>query len=310
MIRIDVPATSANMGSGFDSIGIALTLHNTVYIEESDRLDISCLSGDPVPTDESNLIYQCAKKVYDICGKPCPGLKIVEDCQIPQTRGLGSSSACTVAGLVGANELLGRPLTDQGLIDMACSIEGHPDNCAPAFLGGFVAALLEFGHVYHVRVPIYGRLDFAVFVPDFELKTEKARSALPQMISHKDAVFNLSRAALLAGSLVTGELHNISVAVGDRLHQPYRFDLIPQGREVLEAATGLGALGAYISGAGPSIIAIVDSTDRTYLSRAEIYCAAHLPKWRVMLLRCDERGVVVSRVEQIGGDQTLLTEKH
>ncbi|MDP4109155.1 MAG: homoserine kinase [Bacillota bacterium] len=296
MISIKVPATSANMGSGFDSIGIAFTLSNEVRMEESDQTEITCVTGHDVPKDDSNLIYQCAKKVYDICGKPLKGLKIEEYCNIPQTRGLGSSSACTVAGLLGANELLGRPMNEQNIIDLAASIEGHPDNVAPAILGGFVAALQEYGKVWHVRVPIYGRLDFVVFVPHFELKTEKARAALPKTIPHADAVFNLARAALLAGSLVTGDLSNIGVAVGDRLHQPYRFALIPGGQEIMQAAKGLGALGAYISGAGPSIVAIVDSSDKTYLMRAQMYCESNFPDWKPMLLRCDERGAVVEHI--------------
>ena len=298
MIKVKVPATSANMGSGFDSIGIALTLANEIGMEESDRLEIKSLNGDDIPTDESNLIYQCAKKVYDICGKTLKGMKIVERCNIPQTRGLGSSSACTVAGLLGANELLGKPMSEQNIIDLAASIEGHPDNSTPAILGGFVVALQEYGKVWHVRVPIYGRLDFVAFIPNFELKTSTARAALPKTIAHHDAVFNLSRAALLAGSLVTGDLQNIGVAVGDKLHQPYRYELIPNGREIAEAARGIGALGAYLSGAGPTIIAIVDAADKTYLSRAQMYCEANYPDWRPILLRCDECGAMVTQWDE------------
>ena len=296
MIKVTVPATSANMGSGFDSIGIALTLFNEICMEESDRLEITCDTGQNVPLDETNLIYQCAKKVYDICGAPMKGLKIAERCSIPQTRGLGSSSACTVAGIIGANALLKSPLSRENVIDLAASVEGHPDNSTPAILGGFVTALMEYDKVWCVRVPIYGRLDFVAFIPDFELKTETARAALPAHIPFSDAIFNLSRAALLAGSLVTGDLHNIGVAVGDRLHQPYRFPLIPEGREILETAKGLGALGAYISGAGPAVIAIVPSEEKTYLARARNTCEHRFPHWAPMLLRCDEQGATVEEV--------------
>lgn len=295
MIQVRVPATSANMGSGYDSIGIALNLYNTFYMEESDTIDISSTHGDDVPTDESNLIYQCAKKIYDICGKPLYGLKIVEDCAIPQTRGMGSSSACTVAGIIGANAMLGNPLDQQNILDLAATIEGHPDNSTPAILGGFCAALLEYGKVWSVRVPIADKVDFVAFIPNFELSTEKARAAIPKTIPHHDAVFNLSRAALLAGSLVTGDLKNIGVAVGDCLHQPYRFKLIPQGEEVVKSAQGLGALGAFISGAGPTIIAVVDKADRTYFSRAQMYFAERFPNWTPMLLDCDEVGAVVTQ---------------
>lgn len=298
MIRVTVPATSANMGSGYDSIGIALDLYNTFLMEESDTIDIRSTNGDDVPTDETNLIYQCAKRVYDICGKPMHGMRIVEDCLIPQTRGLGSSSACTVAGILGANALLGNPLDQQNILDLAASIEGHPDNSTPAILGGFCTALLEYGKVWSVRVPIADKVDFVAFIPKFELSTEKARAAIPAMIPHHDAVFNLARAALLTGSMVNGDLKNIGVAVGDCLHQPYRFKLIPQGEEVVRSAKGLGALGAFISGAGPTIIAMVDKTDLTYYSRAQMYFAQSFPDWMPVLLHCDEVGAVVSEEKE------------
>ena len=297
MIQVKVPATSANMGSGYDSIGIALNLYNTIQMEESDCIDISDVSGADIPIDETNLIYQCAKKVYDICGKPLKGMKIVEQCDIPQSRCLGSSSACTVAGILGANALLGNPLDKESIIDLAASIEGHPDNSTPAILGGFCVALLEYGKVWSVRVPMNGQVEFITFIPDFELSTEKARAALPKTINHHDAVFNLSRAALLAGSLTTGKLENLGVAVGDCLHQPYRFDLIPDGRELVHAAKAMGALGTFISGAGPSIIAVVDAHDKTYLSRAEMYCEQNFPHWKPIRLVCDENGAVVTKVK-------------
>ena len=293
-VKVKVPATSANMGSGYDSIGIALDLYNVITMEESDVIDISDVNGENVPKDESNLIYQCAKKVYEMCGKPLTGMKIVEDCAIPQTRGLGSSSACTVAGILGANALLGNPLNQENIIDLAASIEGHPDNSTPAILGGFCVALLEYGKVWSVRVPMNGTVDFITFIPDFELSTEKARAVLPRQVAHHDAVFNLARAALLAGSLTTGKLENVGVAVGDCLHQPYRFDLIPNGRDVMHAAKCMGALGSFISGAGPSIIAIVDAEDKTYLSRAQMYCEQHFPHWKPIRLTCDEVGATVT----------------
>lgn len=297
MIEVKVPATSANMGSGYDSIGIALNLYNTIKMEESDCIDIGDVSGASIPMDETNLIYQCAKKVYDICGKPLKGMKIIEQCDIPQTRGLGSSSACTVAGILGANALLGNPLDRESMIDLAANIEGHPDNSTPAILGGFCVALLEYGKVWSVRVPMNGKVEFITFIPDFELSTEKARAALPKTIAHHDAVFNLSRAALLAGSLTTGKLENLGVAVGDCLHQPYRFDLIPDGRELVHAAKAMGALGTFISGAGPSIIAVVDANDKTYLSRAEMYCEHNFPHWKPIRLVCDEVGAVVTEIK-------------
>lgn len=296
MVRVTVPATSANMGSGYDSIGIALELYNIIDIEESDHIDISDKNGQFIPKDSKNLIYQCAQKVYDVCGKKLSGLRIVEDCAIPQTRGLGSSSACTVAGIMGANALLGEPLDREAVIDLAAEIEGHPDNSTPAILGGFCVALLENGHVHHVRVPVHSAIDFVVFIPDFQLSTEKARAALPKSIAHHDAVYNLARAALLAGSLTTGKLENLDVATGDCLHQPYRFGLIENGEDIIREAKQLGALGAFISGAGPSIIAMVYKGDRDYALRAQAMCAEKYPHWHAVQLRCDEVGATVKRI--------------
>ncbi len=295
MVRVKVPATSANMGSGFDCMGIALSIRNVVEMDFSDRIDITNKSGLDLPADETNLIYRCAKHVFDIAGVPMPGLKIVEECNIPMTRGLGSSSACTVAGIVGANALLGEPLDEEAIINLAAIIEGHPDNSTPAIRGGFVAAMLENGRVWQVRVPISGRLRFCAFVPDFELRTEKARAALPKEVTMRDAVFNLSRAALLAGSLVAGELHNIGVATEDRLHQPYRFDMIPGGREVAARARELGALGSFISGAGPTIMAVVDRASLDYEKRVREHFAEEFPNWTVRMLDCDETGVTVEK---------------
>ena len=138
MIRIDVPATSANLGSGFDSLGIALTMQNRVWMEESDTLEIRCTDNVKVPTDESNLIFWAAKHLYEICGKKLPGLKIIQENNIPMARGLGSSSACIVAGILGANRFMGNPLSQTDLINLAAQIEGHPDNTSPALSGGLV----------------------------------------------------------------------------------------------------------------------------------------------------------------------------
>ena len=197
---------------------------------------------------------------------------------------------------MGANTLLGEPLDRNAVIDLAATIEGHPDNSTPAILGGFCVALLENGHVSHVRVPVHGAIDFVVFIPDFQLSTEKARAALPKRIDHHDAVYNLARAALLAGSLTTGKLENLDVATGDCLHQPYRFSLIENGEDIVREAKELGALGAFISGAGPSIVAIVYKGDRDYIEKAQALCEAKYPHWKAVQLRCDEVGTTVKRL--------------
>ncbi len=258
MINIKIPATSANLGAGFDSLGLALSYYNYINMEEADSIEISSLDGQKIPTDESNLVYESAKRLYEICGKRLDGLKIEQVNNIPMTRGLGSSSACIVGGLFGANTLLNKPLSDDELVDFAALIEGHPDNIAPALLGGIVTAVFDGKKVHWVKQEVFTTLKFVAIIPNFELKTEKARAVLPKEVSHTDAVFNLSRAALFSSSLLTGKFENLRTAVEDRIHQPYRLDLIPNSKHIFEIAYSLGAYAVYMSGAGPTIIAIVD----------------------------------------------------
>lgn len=295
MIRIDVPATSANLGAGFDSLGIALTMQNRVWMEESDELSITCTDGVKVPTDDTNLIFWAAKHLYEICGKKLPGLKIIQENNIPLARGLGSSSACIVAGILGANRFMGNPMSHTDLIHLAAKIEGHPDNTSPALSGGLVASAMEGERVYSVSVPVSDKIRFAVMIPPFELKTEKARAALPKEYSREDAVYNLSRSGLMTASLFSGELHNLRVAVQDRLHQPYRSGLIENYDNVFRMSYELGSLGTYISGAGPTIIAMVDSQEADAFGRN---CQKHLEDkgitgWRVEILSAAKEGAKI-----------------
>ncbi len=295
MIRIDVPATSANLGSGFDSLGIALTMKNRVWMEESDSLEITCTDEVQVPTDSSNLIFWAASHLYEICGKKLPGLRIIQENNIPLARGLGSSSACIVAGILGANRFMGNPLSQTDLIHLAAKIEGHPDNTSPALSGGLVASAMEGERVYSVSVPVSDKIRFAVMIPPFELKTEQARAALPKEYSREDAVYNLSRSGLMTASLFSGELHNLRVAVQDRIHQPYRSGLIENYDNVFRMSYELGSLGTYVSGAGPTIIAMVDAGGAEAFGKN---CMTHLAEkgitgWRVEILSADPNGAQI-----------------
>lgn len=303
MIKITVPASSANLGAGFDALGIALTLYNRVWMEEADGTPgkplclIESVDGAQIPADESNMIYQTAKTLYERCGRPFRGLHLRQETNIPMTRGLGSSSACLVAGLLGANTLLGSPLSLYDISDLAAGLEGHPDNTAPAIFGGLVTAVMDGGRVHTVSVPISDRIRFAVFIPDFELKTEVARAVLPNQVARADAVYNLSRAALMTASLFSGSLENLRVAVQDRLHQPYRFPLIAGAEKVFYIAYGLGAYSVSISGAGPSILAVVDRDDTAFLPKAESELKqAGLAGWQVRLFGCASGGASVEFV--------------
>ncbi|MBO5447778.1 MAG: homoserine kinase [Ruminococcus sp.] len=294
MIKIQIPATSANLGAGFDALGLALTFYNYVEIEESDRIDISASDGLDIPTDEKNLVYISAKDLYAVCGKKLNGLKLRQTNSIPMARGLGSSSACIIAGLVGANKMLGDPLSKDDLVDLAAQIEGHPDNTAPALLGGIVTAVFDGRRVQWVKQEVYTKLKFAAIIPDFELKTEEARACLPKEISHKDAVFNLSRAALFSASLLTGKFENLRTAVDDRLHQPYRMKLIPHCKEVFDIAYAHGAYASYISGAGPTVMAIADESNTYFAGKLRFSLDnAGLGGWQVHELKIDNEGTKI-----------------
>ncbi len=295
MIRIQIPATSANLGSGFDSLGIALTMYNQVWMEVSDETLITSKDDIKVPTDKSNLIYWSAEHLYKVCGKQFPGLTIIQENNIPMTRGLGSSSACIVAGLVGANRFLGNPLTKKDLVNLASEIEGHPDNTTPALMGGLVTSAIDGGKVYSVSVPVAENIRFGVFIPPFELSTEYARGVLPETYTKEQAVFNLSRSSLMTSSLFSGSLENLRVAVQDQLHQPYRKSLIKGYDTVFRTSYELGSYGTYISGAGPTIIAIIDDKhtadfeNHAINSLEEKGCTG----WRFIVLSADSEGAKI-----------------
>lgn len=294
MIKIQIPATSANLGAGFDALGLALNYYNYVNMEEADGIHIKALDKQPIPTDKTNLVYETAKTLYDICGKPLKGLRIEQINNIPMARGLGSSSACIIAGLVGANNLLGQPLTLDDLVNLSAQIEGHPDNTAPALLGGIVTAVYDGKIVHWVKQEVHTSLKFVVIIPDFELKTEKARACLPKEVSHKDAVYNLSRAALFSASLLTGKYENLRTGVHDKLHQPYRMELIPHAREVFDIAYSIGAYASYISGAGPAIMAIVDHDNEFFCGKMRFSLdKMGLSSWQVKELKIDNMGTQI-----------------
>ena len=295
MIKIQIPATSANLGSGFDCLGVALNMYNYIWIEEDDTINISSKDDIKIPTDKTNLIYESAQRRYEECGKKLPGLSIIQENNIPMTRGLGSSSACIVGGLIGANRFLGSPLSRNDLVNLACKIEGHPDNTTPALLGGLVTSAMENGRVYSVSVPVAEHIRFGVFIPPFELKTETARGALPNEYSRENAVYNLSRSALMTAALFSGSLDNLRVAVQDSLHQPFRKKFIKGIDTVFRMSYELGSYGTYISGAGPSIIAIIDDTLEEQFQK---YAIAHLEArgvegWQFKALSTDEEGAKI-----------------
>lgn len=294
MIEIKVPATSANVGAGFDCLGLAVQLYNTVYIENSDKIEVESLDGSFVPKGASNMIYKSATRLFEECGKKLYGLKIGQKNDIPMTRGLGSSSACVVAGLLGANLLLNNPLDTSAIIDLAAKIEGHPDNSTPAIVGGFVASVNSRGKIYYTKIDIGQKLKFAAFIPDYRLKTDETRTVLPTAVTHQDAVYNLSRAVLMAASLSQGRCDNLKAASGDKLHQPYRIGLIKGGEQIFKVAHYADDLCTYISGSGPTIMSIIDANNINFKERAEKKLAQlGLDSIKIHIFNMDNNGAQV-----------------
>ena len=294
MIKVKVPATTANMGPGFDSIGMALTMYNIVYAEEIEKgLEIIIQDGNPnIPTDETNLIYKTICYFYDNIGKPVPGIRIVQQDSIPHTRGLGSSAACIVAGLHIANAMSHSFFSKEELVQMAAQIEGHPDNTTPALLGGMTIGAMNENDMKYVKVHVPDTLHFAVMIPDFILSTELAREALPKTVSLQDAVYNTSRAALLAASMMSGDIDNLEMASQDRLHQPYRSKLIPHMDEILEQAKCYGAKGTFLSGAGPTLLAVIKNVV-DFRREMVKYLDTLEQEWQVQMLQADNEGAKV-----------------
>jgi len=261
-IHVTVPATTANLGPGFDALGLALNLWNeanfTFREDGKISLTVEGEGAGKLPLDETNLVAEAALQLFEFVGKPCPGLQIECLNRVPLGSGMGSSSAALLTGMLGANGLLGSPLTDEQILKLAIETEGHPDNVAPAMLGGLVASIVHGDRVFSMRLPAKanrGSIFTTIALPDFDFPTHHARAILPKVVDRQDAIFNISRAILVTEALRTGNVELLGIAMKDSLHQPYRLPLIPGAVDALEAAKVAGADAVALSGAGPGLIA-------------------------------------------------------
>lgn len=258
-LTVRIPATTANLGPGFDCLGLALDLWNEIELETSGDHLIFQIEGEGqnnLPQNEHNAIFSAMNAYASLHQTTLPnGLHIHCRNQIPVSSGLGSSAAAVVAGGMLANTLLGLPFDPVEMLEFATQIEGHPDNAAPCILGGLTAAMLVDGNVISRSLPVEP-LPLCLTLPDFHLPTSQARAAIPLQVPVGDAVFNISRSVMTVEALRTGDLDVLSLAMQDRIHQPYRLKLIPGAREALAAAQASGAVAGVLSGAGPSLLAV------------------------------------------------------
>ena len=261
---VQVPATIANLGCGFDCFGLALPLYNIISVEETimpgSGIEINILDNNSnnIPTDKNNIVYKAIELLYNYIGQTPDELKINIKTGIPVARGMGSSASVIVGGLIAANELLGHPADLDVLLSIATEIEGHPDNITPAFIGGMtISSLEETGSVTYRKLPWPKDWKITVCVPDFELATDISRSVLPENVPIKDAAFNLGRVAEFIHAVHTKDEELMKVAMKDKLHQSYRMKLVPGLNVIMDNLKHTeGVMGCVLAGAGPSIAVI------------------------------------------------------
>ena len=294
MIRVTVPATSANIGPGFDTLGIALNIYNTYNVEEIES-GLIIEGCEEVYANENNLTYVAMEKCFEKVGYKAKGVKIVIESDVPVSRGLGSSATCIVGGLIAANEISGGKLNTEELLDLATEMEGHPDNVAPALLGGMIVSVYD-KKVYYSKIDIKEEaIKFLALVPDFKLSTKKSRSILPKVIPHSDAVFNVGRVALMVSALHNGEFDLLKVAGEDRLHQHYRGTLIDGYQDIVRTSKKLGAKGVFLSGAGPTILVAIDYKDEDIKVQLKKLLDELKDDWEIKELEIDQKGAQVRK---------------
>ncbi|MHB8032884.1 homoserine kinase [Clostridium botulinum] len=293
MVEVRVPATSANIGPGFDCLGVAVNIYNKFFVEEIEDGLIFEGCADKFK-NENNLIYVAMKKCFDKIGYKPTGLRIKIESDIPVSRGLGSSAACVVGGIVSANELAGGALNKKELLDLAVEVEGHPDNVNPAFCGGMTASISDNREVIYSKVKVSEGIKFCALIPDFTLSTEKARAVLPKSIDYKDGIFNVGRTALMISALNNGDFHLIKYACKDKLHQDYRAKLIENFYSIKKQCEKLNSLGVFLSGAGPTIMVMLREEDKDFSKNIKSFLETLKTKWEVRELKIDKLGTVVN----------------
>ena len=263
-LSVSVPATTANLGPGFDCLGMALDLRNTLEFKYGEPgLVVEGEGRRVIMAEATNLVQKSFRRVFDELGRPTPDFAVRCFNRVPLFRGLGSSATAVVGGLFAANEMSGGELTQEQLLVLAAEIEGHPDNAAAALLGGCQIVVRDRNRLVTTEVPLPNKLGLVAFIPDFDMPTAEARTLLAPTVPRTDAVYNVGRTALLVAALAQSDLDLLRVATQDRLHQPQRQAVFPAMKNLINAALGAGAHGAMLSGSGSTVLAFTSEKEMT-----------------------------------------------
>ena len=290
-INIHVPATSANLGPGFDTLGLALDLWNVTTISPAKEFSVQ-VTGEGagrLASGKNNLIVRAAQRLAEHAGKSLPPFHAECANQIPLSSGMGSSSAAILTGLLAGNALLENPFSREEILNLACEMEGHPDNVAPAMMGGLVVSTVEGGRVIAQKISVGMNVHVTIVLPNFYLPTKQARMALPKKVSMRNAIHNIGRTALVVEAFRSGDLILLGKVMSDKLHQPYRLRLIPGAASAMDAAKEAGASAVALSGAGPSVIAFSTGEAGVGESMKRAYEAAGVEA-RIFRLGVSSRG--------------------
>ena len=294
MIKIRVPATTANLGPGFDTLGLALNLFQEIIVKalDSGRKEI-LWTGEPLLADADNLVIVALEKALLQKNHTHLGYELtMHHTEIPISRGLGSSAAAIVAGIYAANYLMEYTMTQQEIIDLATTMEGHPDNVVPAILGNLILATQMDGTTHYAKIDFPEDLQLLTLIPDYKLSTEMARRVLPDQYSRSACIYNLSRVGFLLHALITRDYALLPLALSDVIHEPYRYLLIEDSESVKRALTHINAYGCFISGAGPSIIALIHRGESLYNLAHHLNTEAFSHHWTSLVIDVNKSGAV------------------
>lgn len=294
MLKISIPASSANLGPGFDVLALSFKLYNIFTFEKSEKLEI--VSKFEEFNNENNLVYKTIKQVFNEFGENPPTLKINVGSDIPLSRGLGSSATCILAGVIAANYFLGNKMTNYDIYKKSIEIEGHCDNITSQFYGGLSISLKENENLYYKKINIPVGMKCTALIPDFTLETKVARQVLPKTVSMEDAVFNLSHCLLMLNSLENSKFDDLKVFFKDKLHEDYRAPLVNNFYDIVNKSYELGAYAAFLSGAGPTIMIFRNINDNTFNDKIESYLKNLPDNWTVMDLEIDNNGTIIEEI--------------